>query len=70
VIPRHCGRRLAAAYEDSIQPTGGRRDPVALPPQVPDTIRQLLADPDVQTVLNYADGGPLTPELIVACRGG
>ncbi|HEY8544802.1 MAG TPA: P-loop NTPase fold protein, partial [Acidimicrobiales bacterium] len=37
---------------------------------VPAEIRELLADPDVQAVLHFGDGGPLTSSLVQACRGG
>ena len=39
-------------------------------PKIPDPVRELLEDPDVQAVLTCTDGGPLTEELITACRGG
>lgn len=45
-------------------------DPSGLPPQIPEPIRNLLDDPDVQAVLAFPDGGPLTPDLVRACRGG
>jgi hypothetical protein len=39
-------------------------------PGVPDEVRELLDADDVQAVLAFPDGGPLTPELVRACRGG
>jgi hypothetical protein len=39
-------------------------------PAIPDNIQELLDDADVQRVLRFADGGPLTPDLVRACRGG
>lgn len=60
--------RLADAltlHPEWAAPGEGGRDPA-----VPDNIRELLDDPDVQSVLRFADGGPLTPDLVRACRGG
>ena len=37
---------------------------------IPAQVRDLLADPSVQAVLRFPDGGPLTSALIHACRGG
>jgi len=45
-------------------------DPSGLPPQIPEAIQALLDDPDVQALLTFPDGGPLTPDLVRACRGG
>ena len=42
----------------------------ATPTQVPADVQALLDDPGVQQVLGFADGGPLTPDLVRACRGG
>lgn len=39
-------------------------------PGVPGDVRELLDADDVQAVLAFPDGGPLTPELVRACRGG
>jgi hypothetical protein len=39
-------------------------------PDIPDEVRTLLADPAVQQVLTFDDGGPLTPDLVIACSGG
>jgi hypothetical protein len=37
---------------------------------IPAAIQTLLADPGVQTVVTFPDGGPLTPDLVRACSGG
>jgi hypothetical protein len=39
-------------------------------PRLPETIRLLMEDDEVKVVLGFPDGGPLTPHLVIACRGG